>query len=89
MQPFMNTSKDLVLKYLATSDFKKYLVKFSPELKNNFDKDRNNFSEFWSLSNKYILNSSPKLKRSKKEMNTVNSIKSFSENTKKNGSPKT
>ena len=32
----MNTSKDLVLKYLATSDFKKYLVKFSPELKNNF-----------------------------------------------------
>jgi len=83
MQPFIKISKDLVLKYLEKSDLRKYVVEFSPELKNNFEEDKNNFSEFWGLSNKYILNSSPKLKRSKKEMNAVNSIKSFSENTKK------
>ena len=83
MQPFIKISKDLVLKYIETSDFRKYVVEFSPELKNNFNEDRNNFSKFWALSNKYILNSPPKLKRSKKEINAVNSIKSFSENTKK------
>ena len=36
MQPFIKISKDLVLKYIETSDFRKYVVEFSPELKNNF-----------------------------------------------------
>ena len=55
MQPFIKISKDLVLKYIETSDFRKYVVEFSPELKNNFNEDKNNFSKFWALSNKYIL----------------------------------
>ena len=46
MQPFIKISKDLVLKYIETSDFRKYVLEFSPELKNNFNEDRNNFSKF-------------------------------------------